>query len=70
MSKEQRRPYEERAQLARDTYNPARLTTDGLEVDEVEKSAQDKLEKQHSLKTEIQRKVKALNYTQSMLLHF
>ncbi|XP_976484.2 protein maelstrom isoform X1 [Tribolium castaneum] len=59
MSKEERRPYEERALLAREMYSPARYTTDGIDIEVVERKERDEARKKQEMKDDITRTLKA-----------
>lgn len=54
MNAEQRQPYQNMAQLARSGYNPTRVTTDGLEIDELERQDQRNFEEQQLMKKRIE----------------
>ncbi|RZB39135.1 Maelstrom domain containing protein [Asbolus verrucosus] len=64
MSKEERKPYDDRACLARDAYKQVKYTTDGLEIDKVERQAKEAEEKMRNMKNEITRHLKTCAFAE------
>ncbi|KAJ3659285.1 hypothetical protein Zmor_010981 [Zophobas morio] len=69
LSKEERQPYEARAQVARDTYQPTKLTTDGLEIEEVERKEKEQVGKIQDMKNDITRTLKAASFAMNLDEH-
>jgi hypothetical protein len=69
MSKEERKPFEERAQLARRAFDGAKYTSDGLDIAVVEKQAKEAVDKQQEMRKDISRIIKLADCNQSKKLY-
>ncbi|XP_044253893.1 protein maelstrom 1 [Tribolium madens] len=66
MSAEEKHPYEERASRARDMHSSARYTTDGVDIEVVERKEQEKANKKQEMKDDITRTLKAANFAMNL----
>jgi protein maelstrom len=69
MSKEERKPFEERAQLARRAFDGTKYTSDGLDIAVVEKQAKEAVDKQQEMRKDISRIIKLADCNQRLDQH-